>query len=195
MPRRMILTDAERRNLLSLPMDDYTLIRHWSLDDDDRRLIETRRHDDTRLGLALQLCALRYPGRLIQRGEIIPSVALSFVAEQLGIEPEALSTFARRAPIRYEQLDILCQHYGFTELSDPVGADLLAFARGIAIASTKDRSVVTALAYEMRRRHIVIPSITVLERLAGQACTEAEEALHTDVARKRTPDLISRMEA
>lgn len=44
MPRRMILTDAERQNFLALPIDDDTLIRHWSLDDDDRRLIETRRH-------------------------------------------------------------------------------------------------------------------------------------------------------
>lgn len=72
MPRRMILTDAERQNFLALPSDDDTLIRHWSLDDEDHRLLETRRRDDTRLGLALQLCALRYPGRLIQRGEVIP---------------------------------------------------------------------------------------------------------------------------
>lgn len=194
MPRRMILTDAERQNFLALPIDDDTLIRHWCLDDDDRHLIETRRHDDTRLGLALQLSALRYPGRLIQRGEVIPSVALSFLAEQLGIEPEALSTFARRAPTRYEQLAILRQHYGFTELSHPLRADLLAFARGIAIASTKDKFVVATLADEMRRRRIIIPGITVLERLAGQACTEAEEALYTDVAGRLTPDLVLRME-
>ena len=77
MPRRMILTDAERQNFLALPSDDDTLIRHWSLDDEDHRLLETRRRDDTRLGLALQLCALRYPGRLIQRGEVIPESALS----------------------------------------------------------------------------------------------------------------------
>ncbi len=33
MPRRMILTDAERQNFLALPTDDDILIRHWSLDD------------------------------------------------------------------------------------------------------------------------------------------------------------------
>lgn len=195
MPRRMILMDAERENFLALPTDENTLIRHWSLDSDDRRLIETRRYDDTRLGLVLQLCALRYPGRLIQRGEVIPSMALSFLAEQLGIEPEALASFARRTPTRYEQLAVLCQHYGFSELSHPHRADLLAFARGVTIASTKDKFVVAALADEMRRRRIVIPGITVLERLARQACTEAEETLFTDVARRLTPDLVIRMEA
>ena len=125
MPRRMILTDAERQNFLALPSDDDTLIRHWSLDDEDHRLLETRRRDDTRLGLALQLCALRYPGRLIQRGEVIPESALTFLAEQLRIEPNALASFARRAPTRYEQLTVLRQHYGFSELSHPLRTDLL----------------------------------------------------------------------
>lgn len=194
MPRRMILTDAERQNFLALPTDDDTLSRHWSLDDEDHRLLETRRRDDTRLGLALQLCALRYPGRLIQRGEVIPESVLTFLAEQLRIEPNALASFARRAPTRYE-LAVLRQHYGFSELSHPLRTDLLAFARGVAIASTNDKFVVAALADEMRRRRIVIPGITVIERMAGQACTEAEEALFADVAGRLTPDIIVRMEA
>ena len=110
-------------------------------------------------------------------------------------QPQALATFAQRAPTRYEQLAILRQHYGFSELSHPARADLLAFARGVAIASTKDKYVVAALADEMRRRRIVIPGITVIERMAGEACTEAEEALFADVAGRLTPDIIVRMEA
>jgi hypothetical protein len=35
----------------------------------------------------------------------------------------------------------------------------------------------------------------VLDRLAGQACIEAEEALFADVGGRLTPDLIIRMEA
>lgn len=80
-------------------------------------------------------------------------------------------------------------------MSHPLRADLLAFARGAAIASTKDKFVVASLADEMRRRRIVIPGITVLERLAGQACTEAEETLFADVAGRLPPDIIIRMEA
>lgn len=194
MPRRVILTDAERHDFLALPIDDETLIRHWTLDDDDHRLLQTRRRSDTRLGLALQLCALRYPGRLIRREETIPEASLVFLAEQLNVEPGALADFARRAPTRYEQLAILRHQYSFTELTHPLRADLLAFARGMALAAAKDNYVVSALADEMRQRRIVIRGITVLERLAGQACTEAEEALFADVAGRLTPDLIVRME-
>jgi TnpA family transposase len=101
------------------------------LGDEDHRVLETRRRDDTLLGLALQLCALRYPGRFIQRGEVIPETALTFLAEHLRIEPDALDSFALRAPTRYEQLTVLRQHYGFSELSHPTRADLLAFALGV----------------------------------------------------------------
>ncbi|MBP1885011.1 hypothetical protein J2Z50_003301 [Ensifer mexicanus] len=91
--------DFSRRGHLSgvllrpsaLRTDDETLVRYWSLDDDDRRLIETRRRDDTRLGLALQLCVLRYASRLLQRGEVIPGGSLGFFRpSSLGSIPRCL---------------------------------------------------------------------------------------------------------
>jgi TnpA family transposase len=90
MPRRLLLTNAERQELLALPSDENGLIRYWSLEDADRRLFETRRRADTRLGLALQLCAPRYPGRFIERGEVIPEPALTSFADQLGLGPNAV---------------------------------------------------------------------------------------------------------
>ncbi len=193
MPRRLILTAAERQAILALPTDEAMLIRHWSLDEQDLALLRTRRRDDTRLGLALQLCALRYPGRLIRPAETIPQDAAMFLAEQLGVDPDALADFARRAPTRYERWAILRRRFGFTDLCRPSRGDLVAFARGIALAAAKDRLVVTALAEEMRQR-IVIPGITVLERLAAQARTEAEDALLADVVARLTPGLVVRME-
>jgi Domain of unknown function (DUF4158) len=41
--------------------------------------------------LALQLCAFRYPGRLLRPGEALPEAALGFIANQFGIRPSALS--------------------------------------------------------------------------------------------------------
>ncbi|WP_292158409.1 DUF4158 domain-containing protein [Mesorhizobium sp.] len=54
-------------------------------------MLDERRQTETQLGLALQHCALLYPGRLVQRGEMIPEVALAFLADQLGLEPDVLT--------------------------------------------------------------------------------------------------------
>jgi TnpA family transposase len=104
MPRRRLLTDAQRADLLALPTREADLARHYSLSPEDLALVATRKRPETKLGLALQLCALRYPGRLLRPGELIPAEPLRFIAEQVGVPPDSLAGFARRGPTRYEQL-------------------------------------------------------------------------------------------
>ena len=66
MPRRHILTERQRKVLFDLPTDEGALLRHYILDNDDIEHIRTRRHEHNKLGFALQLCAFRYPGRLLR---------------------------------------------------------------------------------------------------------------------------------
>ena len=174
-PRRTVLTDAQRAALLAIPTDETTLVRHYTLSDEDRRLITRRRRPDTRLGLALQLCALRYPGRLLRPGEPIPMEAAGFIAGQLDVSPEALGDFARRNSTRYEQLGALRQTYGFVDLTHPHRQELRGWLLGVALVTTDGVAVVAALAEEMRRRRIVIPGVTVLERLAAEVISTADD--------------------
>src|SRR3546814_9267342 len=74
MPRRVTLTDRQREALLHLPVDQGELLRHYTLSDEDLGHIRQRRRAHNRFGFALQLCVLRYPGRvlapaLLQRSE------------------------------------------------------------------------------------------------------------------------------
>lgn len=72
MPRRQILTDQQRSALLDLPTEEASLLRFYTLADDDLEHIHQRRRPENRIGFALQLCAVRYPGRLLQPSELIP---------------------------------------------------------------------------------------------------------------------------
>ncbi len=65
MPRRAVLSKGQRAALLALPGDDALLVRHWTLSEADLAVIVRRRRPHNRLGFAVQLCALRYPGRLL----------------------------------------------------------------------------------------------------------------------------------
>ena len=84
MPRRTILTDRQRSALFDLPVDEPSLRKHYTLADDDLQHIGQRRRGENRLGFALQLCALRHPGRALQPGELIPSAVVEFIGAQLG---------------------------------------------------------------------------------------------------------------
>ena len=72
MPRRRVLTEAQLNALFSLPTTEADLIRHYTLSPGDLAVIARRRGPHNRLGFALQLCALRHPGRLIRPGELVP---------------------------------------------------------------------------------------------------------------------------
>src|SRR5271167_3879252 len=107
MPRRRAVTREQLEVLLALPATETELIRHWTLGAADLAAIERRRGDPNQLGFALQLCAFRYPGRLLRPREAIPELALGFVAGQLGVAHDALATYAVRVQTRREQLGLV----------------------------------------------------------------------------------------
>ena len=84
MPRRSIWSARQRAALFDLPTDEAALLRHYTLSDDDIEHIRVRRGEHNRLGFALQLCAFRYPGRILVAGEAIPLNVLRCIAAQLG---------------------------------------------------------------------------------------------------------------
>src|SRR4051812_37626267 len=77
MPRRRVLTEAQLETLFALPTTEADLALHWTLSPADHAAIQGRRGDHNRLGFTVQLCALRYPGRLLRPGETIPHPALN----------------------------------------------------------------------------------------------------------------------
>ena len=88
MPRRSILSAAERESLLALPDTKDDLIRHYTFSDTDLAIIRQRRGPANRLGFAVQLCYLRFPGIILGVDQPPFPPLLKLVASQLkvGIE-------------------------------------------------------------------------------------------------------------
>ena len=66
--------------------------RHYSLSAVDRLEIQLRRREHNKLGFALQLCLMRYPGRVLAVGEIPPRTMLKYVADQIGVDPTTFNS-------------------------------------------------------------------------------------------------------
>jgi TnpA family transposase len=63
MMRRQQLNEAQAAMLFDPPEDQREMIRHYTLSATDLAMINRGRGDSNRLGRALMLCYLRYPGR------------------------------------------------------------------------------------------------------------------------------------
>jgi hypothetical protein len=64
-PRRSTLTLAERESLFAVPTDEAELIRRYAFSEQELSVIQQHRGDHNRLGFAVQLCYMRYPGYIL----------------------------------------------------------------------------------------------------------------------------------
>ena len=86
MPHQELLTESQRLSLQTPATDEREMVRHYTLTSEDLTLINRRCGDPNRLGFALMLCYLRFPGRILQQAEQPPAELCAFIAEQLGLE-------------------------------------------------------------------------------------------------------------
>ena len=62
MPRRHILTEHQRHTLVALPTDESSLLKHYTLAEDDLEHIRERRRPHNRLGFCLAAVCPALPG-------------------------------------------------------------------------------------------------------------------------------------
>ena len=78
MPRRSLLTPAERTSLIAFPATDTELIQYYTFSEPDLSAIRQRRGNHNRLGFAVQLCYLRYPGFALPTDEEPPLTNIGY---------------------------------------------------------------------------------------------------------------------
>ena len=181
MPRRQILTDRTRTALFDLPTDEASLLRHYTLADDDIEHIRTRRSAHNKLGFALQLCAFRYPGRLLNSGEIIPLEMAEFVAAQIGVKGIDLAGYAETDVTRRRHLIDLRDIYGYKMFTGRGARDLTTWLENEAEGAKSNEGLARRFVEECRRTQIIVPAVSSVERLCADALVEAERRIEARI--------------
>jgi TnpA family transposase len=187
MPRRRVLTAEQLEELLALPVSEPKLVRHYTLTRAELETIARRRRDPNRLGFALQLCALRYPGRLLRPGEAVPAVVVRFIGEQLGLGVGALADYATRFQTRYDHSSALQAAFGYRPFAGLARREIEACLPPVALTTTSSLAVAEVLMDELRCRRIIAPGPSVIERLVAAAMLEAERHVAGQLAQGLTP--------
>jgi hypothetical protein len=178
MPRRSLLTPAERAGLLAFPTTDDELIRYYTFSEPDLSVIRQRRGNHNRLGFAVQLCYLRYPGFALPIDAEPPAPLLSIVGRQLNIEPNVWPQYAQRPETRREHLAELQAWLNLTPFSV---SDYRHLVYQLAeLARKTDRGIVLAetLVELLREQRIVLPALDVIERLCSEALTRGTRQVY-----------------
>lgn len=195
MPRRQILSDRQRASLFDLPTDEEILLRNYTLADDDIEYIRSRRRSHSRFGFALQLCAFRYPGRLLSSGEVIPAEITGYLAAQLGLKPDDLMDYAHRPETRREHLTDLRAIYGYKMFSGGGARDLKRWLKHEAETARSNMDLARRFVEECRRTHTILPGISVIERLCADALVAAERQIETRIVDRLNDTMKDQLDA
>jgi TnpA family transposase len=182
MAHRTVLTARQRAALFELATDQASLLKHYTLSDDDIRHIRTRRRPENQIGFALQLCAFRYPGRLLKPGEVIPDKVARFLAAQLGLKPDDLLPYAAREKTRRDHLGSLRKIYGYKMFNGKRVKQMRSWLDQHAEDAQSSEGMVRGFVEECRRRQIILPGLTVIERHCADALVAAERRIDTRIA-------------
>ena len=183
--RRQQLTQAQITALLDPPTDQRELVRHYTLSAADLGAIRRCRGDHNRLGHALMLCYLRYPGRPLKAGERPPRPLLLFIAEQIDALPESIEDYLAAERNRQRHVAELQDRLGFRPFGTRPAADLAGWLLPHAIENDRLVHLAGLVVEECRRRRIVVPSPSALERL----CVQARYQARGEVQRRLTDGL------
>lgn len=178
MPRRNLLTSTESNRLLAFPTTDDELIRYYTFSEPDLSMIRQRRGNHNRLGFAVQLCYLHYPGFALTADSEPPASLMDIIRRQLHVEPDIWPQYAQRQETRREHL---LELQAWLNLTSFTVVDYRRVVTQLAeLAQQTDRGIVLAeaLVDMLRQQRIILPTIDVIERVCSEALTRGTRQVY-----------------
>lgn len=195
MPRRSILSPAERESLLAIPDTEDACIRHYTLSETDLAIVRQHRGAANRLGFAVQLCLMRYPGVKLGVHEDPPEPLLRLVAMQLNIGLEHWAQYGQRLETRREHLLELQSVVGFKSFTMKLYRPSVAALADLAWQTDKGIVLASACFESLRKQQVLLPAMNVVERICAEAITHANRRIYSALTDSLTAVHRERLEA
>jgi Domain of unknown function (DUF4158) len=162
------LLSAEQRDaFVRIPADlsERDLGRFYTLSARDLEIIGRHRRAANRLGFAVHLGLLRFPGRTLADVPEIPQRVIEYIAQQVDVDPAVFEQYGERDNTIFEHLDELRREFGFQNCGWPqlhaLGQELMP----LALESDRSLPLIETGVERLRAQQIIAPGMTTLERL------------------------------
>lgn len=128
--------------------------------------------------MAIQLCLLRFPGQGLLTDTVISTSLLAWVGSQLGINTACWSQYAERGTTRREHMLELRAYLGMEAFGLTHYRQVLQATTELALQTDKGIVLANSMLDTLRHRHIIIPTVDVIDRLCAEAITRANRHIY-----------------
>lgn len=149
-----------------------------SFTESDFSLIRQRRGDANRLGVAVQLCLLRYPGYALASNMPVPDPVIGWIARQICSDATAWPQYGARDETRREHFQEIRAYLSLSELGLPGFRTLVHSLADLAMQTDKGLVLAAQALDTLRQRRIILPALSVIERACAKAVTRANRRIY-----------------
>jgi len=176
MPTRF-LSDAEIERLEGWPeaIGERELARFFALTDEDLRFVRRQHSPAGQLGIALQLCALRWLGFVPDDLTAAPPEAVTALGRVLDVPARAIFDYSVRPQTRREHRPLVREHADFRAGARGELDALAGWLTEQALEHDRPSLLLGELIAEVRRRQIDRPAVDRLMRLVASARERTNE--------------------
>ena len=171
---RELFTKEQRKFFMKYPEDEWTIGSYYTFSKYDLEIIMQHRKEENKLGFALQLAALRYPGWSYSSNKAIPIELIKYIANQVGTVPKVLKLYSLRSNTSRDHIRELKKEYGYRSFSTNDYKFLLKDIVNLSFENSDSLFLINKALDYLREKKIILPAITTLENLVWEAKNKSE---------------------
>lgn len=178
-----ILSEDQRKELtgLSENMSDYIVAKHYTLSKEDISHALSHRRDVNKIGFAVLLCCLRYPGWVFTDIKDVPTNMLEYISRQLNVSHSDFEHYGERRATRVKHIEEICTWYGYHSFDEKENLSLIRYIEQKATANDDPLSLVRISIDFLRNKKVILPGITTIEKIVRKICINLETSMYAGI--------------
>ncbi|ECB9537623.1 Tn3 family transposase, partial [Listeria monocytogenes] len=188
------LTPEQRQALMQIPQDEWVLGTYYTFAKRDLEIINKRRREENRLGFAVQLAVLRYPGWPYTHIKNIPDSVIHYISKQIGATPSSLSLYPQRENTLWDHLKEIRSEYAFVNFTLKEYRMTFKHLHQLALENGDAMHLLHECISFLRKSKIILPAFTTLERMVWEARAMAEKKLFYTLSQSLTNEQKEKLE-
>lgn len=173
---------------MEIPEDDLIEGTYYTFSNQDLAVINKRRREENRLGFAVQLAVLRYPGWSYRHIKNLPDSVMRYIANQINADPSSLSLYPQRENTLWDHLKEIRNEYGFITFTLKEYRMTFKHLYQLALENGDAIHLLHESIDFLRKNKVILPAITTLERMVWEARAMAEKKIFNTVSQSLTND-------
>ncbi|MFP7442584.1 MULTISPECIES: Tn3 family transposase [Bacillus] len=191
---RELLTTDQRNLLMEIPEEDLIEGTYYTFSNHDLAVINKRRRVENRLGFAVQLAVLRYPGWSYTHIKNMPDSVLRYIAKQINADPSSLGLYPQRENTLWDHMKEIRNEYGFITFTLKEYRMTFKHLYQLALENGDAIHLLHESIDFLRKNRVILPAITTLERMVWEARAMAEKKIFNTVSQSLTNDQKEKLE-